>query len=167
LGKTLKASSSLGARLRDDLVPIKRCNDFVKAIFNFYFDKIPEMIRKKEKIAREYVKHVKKIKGVFPQLVKEKSAWMNYSIRVAEESIRDELLSEMKKRGILCDRTWHELSIHSPEIQRRYRIKVESHKNAHLLSQSILNLPLQHTFEKEDIDFICHALEESLDSLGD
>jgi dTDP-4-amino-4,6-dideoxygalactose transaminase len=144
------------------LVPLRRCNDLVKAIFNFYFDEIPKWIKSKEKIAKEYSRRIRKIDLAVSQRVDGESAWMNYSVRVLDQSVRNNVLREMKKRGILCDKMWYDLPIYSRELKRKYRLKLAEFKNAVLLSRSVLNLPLHHHFRKRDTDFICDAFASVL-----
>lgn len=168
VGKLIKLSKSSKAKLEERLVPIKRCNAFVLAIFNYYLDRIPDMVKKKAKLAPYYRKKVGKIRKVFPQSIVGQPSWMNFSVRLSNPEIRDYVFEIMEMNGVLCDKIWHNIPVISKELVGKYRLRQDQYPNAIKLSRSILNLPFHHFFSRRDIDYIVSCLEDALKrGLGD
>lgn len=90
-------------------------------------------------------------KNFIPQKKVGRPSYPFFSIRLKPELLkyRDELLFAMRKKGIFCDRLWHD----SPH---------QGLKNAKLLAESVINLPLKGDYSETEICYICASLDAEL-----
>jgi dTDP-4-amino-4,6-dideoxygalactose transaminase len=146
----------------------KEPNDLSFHIFGYLFQNLEKAIRKRNTVARYYVKRAKSSEYYIPQDFDKKStpSWFNFSIRLVPElsHIRDLVILTLRRKGIFCDRLWYNSPVVLPYYQKLLNIKDEC-PNATLLSRSVINLPIRENYSREDVDFLFNKLEETIEML--
>ncbi|MCX5859525.1 MAG: DegT/DnrJ/EryC1/StrS family aminotransferase [Proteobacteria bacterium] len=118
-------------------------------------NKYPEILRRKEEMARYYDRHLQPIrdKVVLPPLMAG-ATYSHYVVRVPD---RIKTIEAMYRKGIQLG--WLiEYSVPEIPVYRQY--KTGSYPNAYLCSQNTINLPLYPGLKKRDLDYIIKTFTE-------
>jgi len=136
------------------------------ALFALLLPTLKESVACKQIIAKHYQKRAGESPYFIPQQVgaAEEPAWFNFSVRLRPEivHIRDALLLALRRKGIFCDRLWHDapvaLGISKEHLTGEY-------PNAQLLAKSVINLPIKAAYQESDVDYLFDAIEQTIQGL--
>ena len=119
--------------------------------------KYPEILRRKEEMARYYDRHLQPIKDkvALPPLIAG-ATYSHYVVRVPD---RIKTIEAMYRQGIqlgwLIEYSLPEMPVYQP-------YKTGSYPNADLCSQTTINLPLYPGLKTRDLDYIIKKFTESI-----
>jgi len=129
--------------------------------------RIDEIIKRRRKVAEEYNSALGKIKDIILPYNGEKTdiSWFVYVIRLNPSKFsrehRDRLIAKLKKRGIACSNYFP--PIHLMKFYREtFGYKEGDYPITEKVSATTLALPFYNNLGKEDIDYICETLSQSL-----
>lgn len=75
---------------------------------------------------------------------------------------RDEFVQVMQKKGVFLTRIWHTPIVINPEVQKFYEIDLTNFPNTSLISQQVVNIPLQNHFTEKDWHKILKKIKAGL-----
>lgn len=148
---------------------IKRCNDFIKHIFNYTAPFIKENIKRKNILSPYYYKKIEKIEGFKCQRIDKQSipAFMNFPVLFFKEETgisRDAMVNALQRKGIYCEKIWYNPLVLMPSAGRI--CEINDYKNTIVIANSIINLPFHYSFTKKDIDYIATSIDKCLCDLA-
>jgi perosamine synthetase len=132
--------------------------------------RIEEILRTRENVAREYDKKLKGNPLLEPpplELPQGKISWFVYVVRLAEKfsgAPRDALLAQMKTRGIECGRYFapiHLQPAYTSEPHRRMNLKITES-----IAPRTLALPFFNRLTNAQVHTVCETLAELLEQLA-
>lgn len=142
-----------------------RMTDISAAMGIEQLKKLPEFVRIRQENAYYLSKRLSKCKGIITPSVKDKCTHVfhQYTIRVVHPSVsRDELAEMLRKKGIETG-IHYPMPIYKQPLYRNlgYRDKLPVAEKA---SKEVLSIPVHPGLVKEDLDYVCDAIESSLNS---
>jgi UDP-4-amino-4,6-dideoxy-N-acetyl-beta-L-altrosamine transaminase len=140
-----------------------RITDFQCALGISQLNKIDDFIKKRREIARVYDEFFKKFKNI--EVLKGKSAYHLYVIKVKESSMRLELFNFLKERGINCQ--VHYIPVYFHPYYRKKGYKKGICPNAEKFYERIISLPIFVKLSKREQDFVINNINEFIRSNGE
>lgn len=144
---------------------LKKPSSFAVSNFIHGFLELERSIKKKNEISKYYYEKLRTNSYFIPQKIRKGNSpsWFNFNVRLKPDisNIRDQLLINLRKKGIFCDRVWYK----PPVFLNIFGHSPENYPNASLLANSIINLPLDSNYSKEDIDFLIDSMEDIINKL--
>lgn len=136
------------------------------SLFAALLPSLKDLVDRKQTIAKHYQRRAEASNYFIPQQISEakEPAWFNFSARLLPEiaHIRDALLLTLRRKGIFCDRLWHD----SPVTMNIFKEYLEDdYPNARLLAKSVINLPIKADYQKSDVDYLFDFMERSIRKL--
>lgn len=139
----------------------RKPSELTKALFSELSKDLEKIIAKKNILARYYLKRVKDSKYLIHQRHEDdvSPSWFNFSVRLRPElsSVRDGVINKLRKKGIFCERSWYDSPVMLDEFNTYLKGK---YPNAALLAKTVINLPIWHSYSKEDVDYIFNSIDE-------
>jgi dTDP-4-amino-4,6-dideoxygalactose transaminase len=129
--------------------------DLASAIGLHQLRRLPEMQRRRQKIAAQYHEAFASLPLQLPSgaLMGDMHAWHLYVIRLTEdgEARRDGFIEEMSRRGIGC--SVHFIPLHmQPYWRDEYKLRVEDFPNSTSQFACSVSLPLYTRMSEEDVE---------------
>lgn len=137
------------------------------AVYNFthLLGNLEDSVKKKRLLAKYYMDRLRTNNYLIPQKSKSGSepSWFNFNVRLKPDlqQIRDQLLIELRKKNIFCNRSWYML----PVFLKEFQVSEDRCPNAKLLSRTIINLPFKPNYSKEDVDYLFDRIEETINKI--
>jgi len=133
------------------------------SLFATLLPSVKDLADRKRTIAKHYQRRALTSNHFIPQQINESKepAWFNFSVRLLPEiaHIRDALLLALRRKGIFCDRLWHD----SPVTINIFKEYLEDdYPNARLLTKSVINLPMKADYQERDVDYLFDFTEEAI-----
>jgi len=133
------------------------------SLFNALLPGLEDLIARKRIIATHYQRRAGESKYFIPQQVDEgkEPSWFNFSVRLLPEiaHIRDALLIALRRKGIFCDRLWHD----SPVVIDTFKEHLKGdYPSARLLARSVINLPIKANYQERDVDCLFDFIEKAI-----
>ena len=136
-----------------------RISDIQCALGVSQLKKIKRILKKRENVAKEYTKRLKKVKGIrtpFSSTKDLKVSWFVYVIQVPE---RDEFLIKLKKKGVQCSNYFPPI-----HLTKHYK-KEHGHKKGDFpvcekISKTTLALPFYTHMNKKDMAYVCEQVND-------
>jgi len=127
-------------------------------------ERLNEIIKKREKIAKVYNKKLKnfseiKIPYIAPDV---KLSWFVYVIRLVKrfsQKKRNKIIQEMKRRGIQCSNYFQPIHL-QPFYQKVFGYKMGDFPVCESVSQRTIALPFFNNLREKEIDFIVKSLNK-------
>ena len=141
-----------------------RLDELSAALGVAQLERIDQLLRKRERVARMYNERLARIAGVslpFVAPTTTRMSWFVYVVRLSSELDRDRVMTELAKQGI-PSRPYF-TPIH---LQPFYR-ELHGHREGEFpvteeLATAVLALPFYGGMEEEQIDRVCDGLAETL-----
>lgn len=139
-------------------------SDLLSAIALVQFEKMGEINKLRKQVWDNYQNGLSDLaqRGdiILPYIhSKAEINWHIYAFRVADPDHRDNLLSELKKRGIGA--TFHYIPLHSsPYAQKQWGYRTDDLPITELVSASLVRLPLFPDLSEEDQEFILEEIHQ-------
>jgi dTDP-4-amino-4,6-dideoxygalactose transaminase len=134
-----------------------RLDELSSALGYSQLKKISTIIKKQRKIAEEYTKSLKNIKGIITPKIKytRDHVFHLYTIRVTEEFqlTRDELFKKLHKRGIRSSVQYTPLHLMTYN-KKKYQKTIDNFPNANLLKEQVISLPIFPQMTRKEIEYI-------------
>jgi len=138
-----------------------RLDELSSALGYSQLKKISSIIKKRRKIAEEYTKSLKAIRGIIVPKIKYKRnhVYHLYTLRVTEDFhiTRDELFLRLHKRGIRASVQYtplHLLSYNS----KKYQKTIIDFPNANILKEQVISLPVFPEMTRKQIKYVLDTL---------
>ena len=121
-----------------------------------------EMLRqKREAIAQKYINAFEKTKNIILPVIKQdrETSWHLFVIKVEN---RDEVIEELKQRGVGC--SVHFIPVHKhPYYKERYNYQDKDYPVANRVFEKSLSLPIYPDMSDEEVEYV---IENILDIVG-
>jgi len=136
------------------------------SLFAALLPSLEDLVDRKRTIAKHYQRRAETSNYFIPQQINEakEPAWFNFSVRLLPEiaHIRDALLLTLRRKGIFCDRLWHD----SPVTLNAFNDYLKGdYPNARLLAKSVINLPIKADYQERDVDYLFDSVEQIVQEL--
>ena len=136
------------------------------SLFAALLPSLKDLVDRKRTIVKHYQRRAETSNYFIPQQINEakEPAWFNFSVRLLPEiaRIRDALMLALRRKGIFCDRLWHD----SPVTMNIFKEYLEDdYPNARLLAKSVINLPIKADYQESDVDYLFDFTEEAIQRL--
>lgn len=165
LARMLRNHGSTEKYLHEILGYNFRMTDINAAIGIEQLKKLPEFTRIRQENASYLSKRLSKLDGIITPSVKDKCSHVfhQYTTRVVHPSVsRDELGDALRRKGVETA-IYYPMPIYKQPLYRNLGYRDEL-PMAEKVSKEVLSLPVHPGLLKEDRDYVCDAIEESLDS---
>jgi len=132
-------------------------------------NRIKEILKKREKVAKMYNKMLKDFPEVeIPQIYPDiKMSWFVYVIRLSKKYLkrdRDKIIEEMSKRGVQCSNYFQ--PIHLQLFYRKmFGFKPGSFPVCENVSQRTIALPFYNNLKEREINYVVKNLKEIINKL--
>jgi len=140
-----------------------RMTDISAAMGIAQLKRLVEFTKKRQENAHYLSKRLNKLDGIIIPGIKDKClhVFHQYTIRVVHPSItRDKLAEALRNKGIKTG-VYYPIPIHKQPLYRKLGYK-DVLPVAEEISTEVLSLPVHPALKKEDLDYICDAIEEEL-----
>jgi len=146
--------------------PIERCSDFNLAAFNYFFRTIEEEISGRNRIANLFNRQIEP-NIIIKQKIKAGNISFRHSYPLIIESSnvrkhRDRIIKNLRKKGIMADKTWHDAIIFSSKIRNVFKVRPSDYENSVKAAKGIITLPIHSNYNEEDVRFISRSINEEL-----
>ena len=136
-----------------------RLSDIQCALGISQLKKIKRILKKRERVANEYTKRLKQIKGIKTPFSSTKDSKVSWFVYIIEVPRRDEFIKRLKRRGVQCSNYFPPI-----HLTGHYR-KELGHKKGDFpvcerISKITLALPFYTHMSKKDIKYVCEKVEE-------
>jgi len=136
------------------------------SLFATLLPSLKDLVDRKRTIAKHYQRRAETSTYFIPQQINEakEPARFNFSVRLLPEiaRIRDALLLALRRKGIFCDRLWHD----SPVALNAFKDYLKGdYPNARLLAKSVINLPIKADYQERDVDYLFDSVEQIVQEL--
>lgn len=143
-----------------------RLNDICCALGIAQLQRLPEMLQKRENVAKMYNEKLSKVKQIILPAFEEnkKISWFVYVVRLADEftkNDRDQILKILKENGIGCSNYFTPIHI-QPFYQELFNYKRGDFPITEKISERTIALPFYNNLKEEQIDFIVENLKSAL-----
>jgi len=146
-----------------------RMPEFCAAMGIAQLNRINEILKKREKVAKIYNKKLKgfseiKIHYVAPDV---KMSWFVYVIRLSKKywkKDRDKVIKEMAKRGIQCSDYFQPIHL-QPFYRKMFAYKTGDFPIAENVSQRTIALPFYNKLKEREINYVVENLKEIIKKL--
>jgi dTDP-4-amino-4,6-dideoxygalactose transaminase len=141
-------------------------SDLLAALILAQFSKLDDLQRQRERIWTRYQEGLEDLATeghiVLPYVdPRAEPNWHIYAFRVSEPALRDQVIAELKRRGIQA--TFHYVPLHSsPYARSRWGYRPEELPVTELVSASLVRLPIYSDLSQDDQDFIIDSLHDIL-----
>jgi len=136
------------------------------SLFDVLLPSLKDLVGQNQTIARHYQRRSKESKYLIPQYFSQdkEPSWFNFSVRLLPEiaQVRDALLVSLRRKGIFCDRLWHDSPV-AINIFKEY-LKGDC-PNAKYLARSVINMPIKANYQEGDVDYLFDIIEETIRGL--
>ena len=136
------------------------------SLFDVLLPSLKDLVGQNQTIARHYQRRSKESKYLIPQYFSQdkEPSWFNFSVRLLPEiaQVRDALLISLRRKGIFCDRLWHD----SPVAINTFKEYLKGDcPNAKLLAKSVINMPIKANYQEGDVNYLFDIIEETIRGL--
>jgi len=129
-------------------------------------ERLNEIIKKREKVAKLYNKKLKNFSEIgIPYIAPDvKLSWFVYVVRLVKkfsQKKRNKIIEEMDKRGIQCNNYFQPIHL-QPFYQKMFGYKVGDFPVCEKVSQQTIALPFFNNLREKEIDFVVKNLNKCL-----
>lgn len=134
---------------------VSRMDNMQAAILNYRINKLPEIIKKRRKNIKVYLKYLNKEFVFIPK--ENKNEFNTYHTFVVQVPDRNNLKKYLKKKGI--DTTIHyPIPIHLQPAIKKHKYFFKNLKNTEIQAKKILTLPINQFLKISEIKKICFEI---------
>lgn len=136
-----------------------RISDINCALGISQLKKIKKILKKRERVAKEYTKRLEKLKGIkipFSPTKDSKVSWFVYVIQVPK---RDEFIKNLSKKGVQCSNYFPPIHLMS-YYRKEHGHRKGSYPICERISKTTLALPFYTHMKKKDINYVCDRVKE-------
>jgi perosamine synthetase len=147
-----------------------RLSDINCALGLSQVSRLGEVVQARRRVAELYNRALEAIPEVTPPPIDEprsRISWFVYVVRLADEfsrQQRDQVIVDLRTRGIGCRNYFPPIHL-QPVYQRLFGYQTGSFPVTEHVSDRTLALPFFNRLSEEQIEFICKALREAVQSL--
>lgn len=144
-----------------------RLSELNAAVGMVQLKRIEDLLRKRESVANEYIKRLRKIEGVSPlrlALTTTRMSWFVYPVRFSEGINRDLVMTLLAERGIPSRPYFTPIHL-QPFYRKRYGYKPGDFPESEKAGSSILALPFYADMKPEEVALVCDTLAEVVDEV--
>jgi len=136
-----------------------KLSNVLSAIGLVQLKKIDKIISERIKKARTYDKLLENLESVKTPIVKEncRHTFQSYCVKILREGIRDELIENLKNKGIETQIGTYSLHM-EPFFAKTKRVGKLS--NSEYLYKNLLALPLHHELSFEEQEYVCKTIKD-------
>jgi len=141
-----------------------RLDELSAALGAVQFDRLDELLRKRERVAGWYAKRLARLDGVtLPQIAAwtTRVGWFVYVVRLAPGGERDLVIRELDRRGIPARPYFPPIHL-QPFYRERFGFRPGDFPAAEAAGESCLALPFFGGMREAQVDLVCGALDEAL-----
>jgi perosamine synthetase len=144
-----------------------RLSELNAAVGMVQLKRFEDLLRRRETVANEYLKGLRKINGVSAlrlALTTTRMSWFVYPVRFSEEINRDKVLELLAERGIPSRPYFGPIHL-QPFYKRDYGFKAGDFPETEKAGNSILALPFHGDMNPEEVALVCEKLAEVVTEL--
>lgn len=139
-----------------------RLSELNAAVGMVQMKRIEDLLRKRESVANEYIKQLRRIEGVFPlhlALTTTRMSWFVYPVRFSEGINRDLVMTLLTERGIPSRPYFTPIHL-QPFYRKQFGYKQGDFPESEKAGSSILALPFYTDMKPEEVALVCDTLVE-------
>ena len=125
--------------------------------------RIDELLQKRERVARMYGEHLRRVERVTAPVVAPtttRQSWFVYVVRLAPDVDRQAIMARLHEQGIACRPYFTPIHL-QPFYVERFGYRPGSFPVTEAVSQSTLALPFHGELDEETVALVCKALREA------
>lgn len=130
-------------------------------------ERIEELLRKRERVAQTYTRLLRDIPGIqVPSLAPytTRASWFLYVIRLTGKANRDTVLNQLQAMGVPTRPYFPPIHL-QPFYRAQFRYREGDFRVAELAGRSSLALPFSGVMTQGQIEYVCGALQETLQAV--
>lgn len=126
--------------------------------------RIEELLKKREKVAKEYTRFLSNIDGITTQYLDQKvrMSWFVYVVRVDEDINRNNVMKYLKEHGISCRPYFTPIHL-QPFYRKIFGYKEGIFPMCEKVCNSTISLPFYGNMDTGTIGHVCSVLEDALE----
>jgi len=139
-----------------------RLSELNAAVGMVQLKRIEDLLRKRESVANEYLKRLRKIEEVSPlrlAFTTTRMSWFVYTVRFSEGINRNLVMTLLAERGIPSRPYFTPIHL-QPFYRKRYGYKPGDFPESEKAGNSILALPFYADMKPEEVTLVCDTLKE-------
>jgi dTDP-4-amino-4,6-dideoxygalactose transaminase len=144
-----------------------RLSELNAAVGMVQLKRIEDLLSKRESVANEYRKRLRKVEDVSPlrlALTTTRMSWFVYPVRFSEKINRDLVMSLLAKRGIPSRPYFGPIHL-QPFYGKRFGFVQGNFPESEKAGNTILALPFHTDMNPEEVDLVCETLAEVVDEV--
>ena len=125
--------------------------------------RIDELLQKRERVARMYGEHLRRVERVTAPVVAPtttRQSWFVYVVRLAPDVDRQAIMARLHEQGIACRPYFTPIHL-QPFYVERFGYRPGSFPVTEAVAQSTLALPFHGELDEETVALVCKALREA------
>jgi len=145
-----------------------RMSELHAALGLVQLSRLDQILSRREEVAREYNKRLKKIEGVkVPYIAPEvtRMSWFVYVVRLDKKIKRDGVIDYLKNQGIQSKAYFSPIHL-QPFYREKFGYRRGDFPVCEEAGDTVLALPFFNIITKEEIDYVCDFLEKAIEIYG-
>ena len=144
-----------------------RLDEMSAALGGAQFKRIDELLAKRAQVAEWYNERLADVQGVQTPYIAPtttRMSWFVYVVRIAPEANRDQVMAQLKERGIPSRPYFTPIHL-QPFYTQKFGYQRGDLPRTEAAGDTCLALPFSSVMTEEQVDYVCEALKEILSTV--